>query len=323
MKKIILLGAVIATLSGCVTQKKYDDLNARKNRIEAENAECQENLREKEAQLEAVTDAKEQLEKKYNNLADEHEQVSRVLKRTKEEYSNLEDLHDRLTSKYNELLKLSSQQSNQLNKDLAKRETEILRIESELRTKREESNKLMDELAKREERVKELEAILEEQQKAVADLKSHVSNALLGFNDADLSVEVKNGKVYVSLAEQLLFKSGSKTVDKKGQDALKKLAVALKDKNDLNISVEGHTDDVPMVAGTSGMQDNWDLSVLRATSIVRILTDNGVDPTRVSASGRGEFLPVDAEKTKEARKKNRRTEIILTPKLDELFQILE
>lgn len=322
MKKILLVTVAIASLTSCVTQKKYDDLNARKNRIEAENAECQENLKTKEDELALLTDAKKQLESKYNNLADEHEQVSRVLKRTKEEYTHLEDLHDRLTSKYNELLNLSSQQSNQLNKDLAKRETEILRIESQLRTKQEEANRLSDELAKREERVKELEQVLADQQKAVAALKAHVSDALLGFNDADLSVEVRNGKVYVSLAEQLLFKSGSKSVDSKGKDALKKLALALKDKSDLNIQVEGHTDDVPM-SPSNGMKDNWDLSVLRATSIVRILTDNGVDPTKVSANGRGEHLPVDPAKTKEARSKNRRTEIILTPKLDELFQILE
>ena len=321
MKKLLFIAIAFAGLTSCVTQKKYDDLNSRKNRIEAENAECQENLRTKEDELTAMTDAKEQLEKKHNNLVDEHEQVSRVLKRTKEEYNHLEDLHDRLTSKYNELLKLSSQQSNQLNKDLAKRETEILRMESELRTKQDETNRLSDQLAEREARVKELEKILEEQQKAVQDLKSHVNDALLGFNGDDLTVEVKNGKVYVSLAEQLLFKSGSKTVDSKGKDALKKLAIALKDKNDLNISVEGHTDDVPM-SPSNGMQDNWDLSVLRATSIVRILTDNGVEPTQVSASGRGEFLPLDPAKTREARSKNRRTEIILTPKLDELFQIL-
>lgn len=323
MKKIISIGLIAWALTSCVTQKKYDALNNRKARIEAENAECQEKLTTTEKELEELELAMADFEKKYNSLNDEHTQVSKVLKRTKDEYDHLEGLHDRLTDKYSELLKLSSLQSNQLNKDLAKREADIMRIESELRTKQEETNRLSDELASREARVKELEQVLAEQQKAVQDLKKHVNDALLGFNDGDIAVEIRNGKVYVSLAEQLLFKSGSKAVDSKGQDALKKLAVALKDKADLNILVEGHTDDVPMASGTSGMQDNWDLSVLRATSIVRILTNNGVDPTRISASGRGEYLPVDAEKTKEARKKNRRTEIILTPKLDELFRMLE
>ena len=130
-------------------------------------------------------------------------------------------------------------------------------------------------------------------------------------------------KVYVSLTEQLLFKSGSKTVDKKGVEALKKLAGALKGNDDLGVLVEGHTDNVPMSSSANGIKDNWDLSVLRATSIVRILTEEGVDPKNVSASGRGEYIPVDTADTKEARRKNRRIEIILTPKLDELFQMLQ
>jgi chemotaxis protein MotB len=127
----------------------------------------------------------------------------------------------------------------------------------------------------------------------------------------------------VSLAEQLLFNSGSTKVDPKGVDALKKLAAVLKEQQDVNVLVEGHTDDVPIARGTVGMQDNWDLSVLRATEITRILANAGVDPQRVTPSGRSKFVPLDEATTKEARQKNRRTEIILTPKLDELFQILE
>lgn len=322
MKKVFYYGLFIGALSSCVSAKKYDDLNARKNRLEAEKVECDQSLTAALDEVEALKLTNSDLEKKYASLNDEHEQVSRVLKRTKEEYNHLEELHDRLTSKYSELLKLSSQQSNQLNKDLAKREAELIRIESELRTKREETNRLSDELSKREARVKELEQILADQQKAVNDLKAKISHALLGFNDDELTVEMRNGKVYVSLTEQLLFKSGSKTVDKKGVDALKKLATALKGNDDLDILVEGHTDNVPM-APSNGMKDNWDLSVLRATSIVRILSDEGVEPKKVSASGRGEYIPKDEADTKEARAINRRIEIILTPKLDELFQMLE
>lgn len=324
MKQNIFIAiATLLILNSCVTQKKYDDLATRKSRIEAEKADCEEKLTKASSDLEELTRLKESLEVKHNALVDEHEQVSRVLKRTKEEYDHLEGLHDRLTDKYNELLKLSAQQSNQLSSDLSKREQEILRIETELRKKQEESNKLEDELMKREQRVKELEQILADQQKAVELLKSKVTNALLSFKDNnELTVEVKNGKVYVSLAEQLLFRSGSTKVDSKGQDALVKLANVLKEQKDLNVMVEGHTDDVPM-SPTGGIKDNWDLSVMRATEIVRILTSNGVESTKVSASGRAEFMPVDMSKTKEGRAKNRRTEIILTPKLDELFQMLE
>ena len=139
----------------------------------------------------------------------------------------------------------------------------------------------------------------------------------------DLAVEMKNGKVYVSLEEQLLFKSGSTVVDPKGVSAIKKLAEVLAVNPDINIMVEGHTDDVPYISSTS-IQDNWDLSVKRATAIVRILMENSrIEGSRIIASGRSKYQPVIDSKAPDARKKNRRTEIILTPKLDELFQILE
>jgi len=184
-------------------------------------------------------------------------------------------------------------------------------------------DKLSADLKVREARLAELQRILDEKDAAVKNLRASVSNALLGFNDKDLTINVRNGKVYVSLAEQLLFNSGSTKVDPKGVEALKKLAQVLQEQKDVNVVVEGHTDDVPIAKGTVGMQDNWDLSVLRATEITRILTNAGVSPDRVTPSGRSKYVPLETGTTKEARQKNRRTEIILTPKLDELFQILE
>jgi len=135
-------------------------------------------------------------------------------------------------------------------------------------------------------------------------------------------VKLKDGKVYVSLSEQLLFKSGSTKVDPKGQEALKKLATVLQEQKDVNVVVEGHTDNVPM-RGTGAIQDNWDLSALRATEIARLLANNGVTPARITASGRSQYVPVAANDSAPNRAMNRRTEIILTPKLDELFQILD
>ena len=146
---------------------------------------------------------------------------------------------------------------------------------------------------------------------------------MISFKDSELTVEVKNGKVYVSLAEQLLFGSGSITVDPKGQSAIKQLASALKGQEDLNVMVEGHTDNVPISRTSQYMKDNWDLSVMRATAIVKILVDNGVSADHVTAAGKGEFYPVDTNDTAEGRAKNRRTEIVITPDLDELFRILE
>lgn len=180
-----------------------------------------------------------------------------------------------------------------------------------------------EQLKEREARIAELQRVLDQQQQAVQNLRQKVADALLGFNANDLQVQLKNGKVYVSLSEQLLFKSGSTKVDPKGQDALKKLATALQGNKDVNVLVEGHTDDVPIARGTAGMQDNWDLSVLRATEITRLLTTSGLNADQVTPSGRSKYLPLVANNSAANRALNRRTDIILTPKLDELFQILE
>ena len=185
------------------------------------------------------------------------------------------------------------------------------------------SDQLSKDFVEQQQRIRELEKVLEEKEQAVKNLKSKVSAALLNFKENDLTVEVKNGKVYVSLAEQLLFGSGSIKIDEKGVTALQQLAGVLKENQDINIVVEGHTDNVPVSKTSQYMKDNWDLSVMRATSIVTILTQSGVAPERITASGRGEHIPIASNDGAEDRKRNRRTEIILTPKLDELFQILE
>ena len=178
-----------------------------------------------------------------------------------------------------------------------------------------------EELNNKEKRVAELESVLARKDSTVSALKEKVSSALLGFQDNGLTVSTKNGKVYVSLEERLLFESGSTVVDSKGVDALKKLAKVLEREIDINVLIEGHTDNVPIKGAT--IKDNWDLSVLRATSIVRIITSNSkVDPRSLTAAGRGEYFPIDNANTPEARKKNRRTEIILAPNLDELYKIL-
>jgi chemotaxis protein MotB len=177
-------------------------------------------------------------------------------------------------------------------------------------------------LQEQERRLKELQNIISRQEAAVNDLRNRVAGALVGFNSDELTVNIKDGKVYVSLSENLLFKSGSIQVDPKGIDALKKLSGVLAKNPDLDIFIEGHTDNVP-IASSGRFKDNWDLSVLRATSIIRILNENGVSPRQTIASGRGEFFPVADNTTTEGKGKNRRTEIILSPKLDELFKILD
>ena len=156
----------------------------------------------------------------------------------------------------------------------------------------------------------------------VQNLLSSVKDALLGFNSDELTVTEKNGKVYVAMSDKLLFQSGSAKVDKRGKEALAKLAEVLNKQNDIDVYIEGHTDSKPI--NTAQFKDNWDLSVIRATSVVRILTkDYGVNPLQIQPCGRGEFMPVADNETADGRSKNRRTEIIMAPKLDKLMQMLQ
>ncbi|MDQ1266745.1 MAG: chemotaxis protein MotB [Bacteroidota bacterium] len=182
---------------------------------------------------------------------------------------------------------------------------------------------IQTELAAKEQKIKEINNALKTRENAINSLKTKLNNALLGFADKGISISIKNGKVYVSLSNQLLFKLGSTEIDKKGKEALLELAKELNNNLDINILIEGHTD-ISKVIPNARFQDNWDLSVLRATEVVRFLTaQGGVDPTRIVASGRGEFFPVEQGDTPEIRAMNRRTEIILTPKLEELFQMIK
>jgi len=169
--------------------------------------------------------------------------------------------------------------------------------------------------------VKQLEARLAKQDSITRSLNNIVKNALLGFNTDELVVIMKNGKVYVSMTDKLLFKSGSDVVEAKGVDALKRLADVLSQNNNIDVLVEGHTDSIPIK--TAKFKDNWDLSTARATNIVRLLITDGVDPLRLTSSGRAEFEPVASNATPEGRAKNRRTDIILSPKLEELFNIID
>lgn len=176
-------------------------------------------------------------------------------------------------------------------------------------------------LQQQQQRLQQLQALLAQQKNKSAELKNKMAEALKGFNSNDLSVVQKNGKVYVSLSENLLFPSGSAVVNPKGVDALSKLAAVLNLNADVAVNIEGHTDSIPIKAR---FKDNWELSTARANSIVRILVDNyKVEGTRVIASGHSYFDPLDSNSTPEGRAKNRRTEIILSPKLEEMYKLLE
>ncbi|WP_248282227.1 OmpA family protein [Mucilaginibacter robiniae] len=182
--------------------------------------------------------------------------------------------------------------------------------------------KLSGDLQQREARLQEVEDILRKRDAATNALKDKLQKALLGFQQSGLSVDIRNGKVYVSLTDKLLFPSGSIVIDEHGKEALKQLAAVLNKESDINLSVEGHTDN-QRVVNLGQIKDNWDLSVLRATSVTRYLTEvEKIDPQRITATGKGQYQPIDPASTPEARARNRRIEIVLTPKLDELYNLI-
>jgi chemotaxis protein MotB len=182
--------------------------------------------------------------------------------------------------------------------------------------------KAEEDLFERESKLRELQSLIKQRDSSMNALRERVEQSLLGFKDSGLEIEVKNGKVYVKMSNQLLFKSGSTVLDQRGRDALSQLATVLSQQTDISVMIEGHTDNKPI--NNARIADNWDLSVLRSTEVARILTiENGIDPKRIIASGRSEFMPTDEADTQEARAKNRRTEIILSPKLDELFNLVK
>lgn len=213
-----------------------------------------------------------------------------------------------LQLQYGDLMNQKLSQAEQLNMAL-KQKSDMLAEKERLLTEREGA-------------LKELKKTIARQDSITKRLNDIIRNALLGFKSDELSVEVKNGKVYVSMSDKLLFKSASVTIEEKGLEAIKVLADVLSKNNEIDILIEGHTDNLPI--RNAVYRDNWDLSVARATSIVRILvTDYKIDPVRLTASGRGEFSPKADNATPEGRAKNRRTEIILSPKLDLIMELLK
>lgn len=313
MKNYFVSIILILLFQSCiVSKKKFDDILAQKVRTEAD-------LNEKTAALDSLNSDHTTLQGKLVNLQRDTTSLGSDLRQNRKRLTALEAEHQQLNTMYSNLVN----SSGRMNRDLTQQQQQLLSIQQNLENTRRENDSLSTSLAEREKKVNELEQILANKDRAVQDLRARISEALLNFKENDLTVKIVNGKVYVSLAEQLLFGSGSVEVDQKGVGALQQLAKALKDQKNINIMVEGHTDNVPISRKSAYMQDNWDLSVMRATSITRILVSGGVSPRQIVAAGKGEFYPLLNNDSPQSKQKNRRTEIIITPDLDELFKLLE
>ena len=326
----LLFTTLAIAIVSCVPQRKLEEEQTKRKNCETELAALKTSNQSNETQLKELKTKMADDEKALNNLRKDSARMGTDYTALQRKYEDLNGVSDKLLNKYNRMLESNISDTKKISgelqstqEELLKKQDELRKLEKELNAREQNLNELKVELQKREARVNELESILKKKDQDVADLKKKVSDALLGFENKGLTITQKNGKVYVSLDESLLFASGSTKVEDKGVEALKKLAKVLEQETDINVLVEGHTDDVAM-KGTGEIKDNWDLSVMRATSIVKIITGNSkINPVRLTASGRGEYLPIDPAKNADARKKNRRTEIILVPKLDELLKVLE
>lgn len=320
----------LLTFASCVPQRLMEETKSKLTNCETELSALKKSSQENDAKIAEMKEKMAKEEKELAGLQRDTAIMGSNLRLLQNKYDKLNSVNDQLLDKYNKMLAGSEKDNAKLSGQLQMTQEQLLRKEDELKALEARLNKqqqdldlLSAQLKQREARVAELEAILKSKDQATADLKKKLQDALMGFEGKGLTITQKNGKVYVSMDESLLFESGKTAVQPKGIEALKNVAKVLESNTDINVLVEGHTDDVPM-KGAGEIKDNWDLSVMRATSVTKIILQNSkTDPKRITSAGRGEFFPIDNSKTPEARKKNRRTEIILTPKLDELLKVLE
>lgn len=331
MNKIVKLSFVFISLIllvSCVPQRKFAELESKYNTLKTDKQACDSISGLYENDLKSLRKDLDLANENFSKLNTNYIEMEAMYEKIKKSY-------DELTLTYEKRLESESLTKDELKKSLrdlesklVKKELELNEKEANLLKKEEETKKLSSDvsvieksLKEREEKVKELEALIKQKDESVIKLKETLTNALLGYKESGLNVTSKDGKVYVSVDEKLLFQSGKVDVDPNGKKALLKLCETLKNNDDFDIMIEGHTDNVPIK--TARFEDNWDLSVLRATAITRIMTKEGkIDSKKIIPAGRGEYFPVDAADTKEARAKNRRIEIILSPSLKEIMSIL-
>lgn len=339
-KSYLLISSVVIVVASlvfsCVPARQFEDVKAKKDQCETERNDLKKDN-------ETLTATNNELKSQLDRMKIDHNAMVTDTLIKGNAYRTLTNQYDKINELYATLLtnqeKLrqgadaDAQKAmvllQQTREELQRKEDELRALEARLNQERANLDAMKiqidlkeKELVEKNAKVQELQAKLNAQDSIMNALRRKVSDALVGFEGNGLTVTMKDGKVYVSLDEQLLFKSGKWDVDPKGVQALQKLAVVLESNSDINIMIEGHTDELAY-GGNGSITDNWDLSVKRATSIVKILLGNSkIDPKRLTAAGRSSYLPVDAAKTPEARAKNRRTEIILTPNLDELYKIM-
>lgn len=322
MKKLLVILMAAASLSSCVSAKIHKELQTKYNDLEEQNLALRQEKDELKAELGTAKDRIQALENQLEQVAEDTLALFNRYTALEDKYRELNRNYEFLLENNNALLSSNQAENRKLMEKLNKLQVELQAKEDSLTGEQQKMDYLSKELQKREARVYELESLIAQQESKVNEVRNRLKEALFNFDGKGLSVEQRDGKVYVSLENSLLFPSGSWTVQARGREALAELAKVLAQNPDLHVMVEGHTDS-DAFNGSTAVKDNWDLSVMRATSIVKQLTRNeGVDPKMITAAGRSEYLPIATNETTEGKAKNRRTEIIITPDLGELMKLL-
>jgi len=315
IKKISLAVVTLMVLASCVSPKVYKELEGKYTNLKKENRKLSE---DNEALLSAKTAAEnelKQLQSAYDEAVVDRDRLQSDYSATKASLDNLKASYDALEKNSSAAIAANSQKNRELLAQLEAKEQALAAENARLES-------LKKALEDRSNRVAELEKVIADKDAAMTALKNAISRALTDFEGKGLTVEQRDGKVYVSMENKLLFSSGSWAVGAEGRRAVQQLGAVLGQNPDIAVLIEGHTDNVPY-QGNSQLSGNWDLSTKRATAIVNILRENAeINPENLTAAGRGEYAPVATNDTAAGKAKNRRIEVILTPKLDELSQLL-
>jgi len=315
IKKTALLVLTLILITSCVSPKVYKDLESKYNNLKKENRTLSEENETLSSAKNKAENSLSELQKEYDEAVAQRDKLQSDYNATKSNYNNLKASYDALEENSSASIAENAKKNRELLAQLEVKEQALASENARLEA-------LKKELENRSKRVEELESLIAAKDAAMTSLKNAISRALTDFEGKGLTIEQRDGKVYVSMENKLLFGSGSWAVGTEGRKAVQQLGSVLGDNPDIAVLIEGHTDNVPYT-GSGQVKGNWDLSTKRATAIVNILSENtNISPENLTAAGRGEHAPVATNDTAEGKAKNRRIEVILTPKLDEISKLL-
>ena len=314
-KKIIVLGLIVLNITACVSSKSFNDLDVKYRQLKSDYDALALNNTNEIGEKNELQDQLNALQATYDITLSERIQLEKGLEMLQKNYNQLNTAYTALEQNSSKALEENAKKNRALLEALALKE-EALALENE------RLMRLQADMQERSDRIAELEELIAAKDQAMKDLKNSISKALTAFEGKGLTVEQRNGKVYVSMENKLLFKSGSWSVGNQGRNAIEQLGSVLAENPDIAVLIEGHTDNVPFSNGGK-IANNWDLSTKRATAIISILSENkAISLNNLTAAGRSEYAPVESNNTAIGKAKNRRIEVVLTPKLDEISKLL-